>query len=203
MDPMTRRRAFADTLLTALGLEAAAPEAPAPEHRGLDWMLDLWGEDRVTAAFLRVGGDMAALRKELRREEKRAMRHAETRRRRERNGDTVLYRGPALWGDLSPDRWREVRNRANRRVAVIASERDLMLGRFPVPAGSRILIDLRHGMPARAMVELVRTQDDRMRLHIWGFKGEIDADRAPAFALPGTGLPDEDELFAIQDRLEA
>ena len=185
MDAMTRRRAFADTLLAALGLGATAPANPSPDHRGLDWMLATFGEQAVTDAIVRIGADMTTLRRELRRSEKREMRHTET-----------------LWGDLTPDRWREVRNRCNRRVAVIASERDLMLGSHSIPAGSRILIDLRRGMPEAAMCELVRTRDGSTRLHIWGFKGEIDPTRAPAFVLSGSGLPDEDELFRIQEEME-
>ena len=202
MDAMTRRRAFADTLLAALGLGATAPANPSPDHRGLDWMLATFGEQAVTDAIVRIGADMTTLRRELRRSEKREMRHTETRRRRKTNRDEILYRGPALWGDLTPDRWREIRNRCNRRVAVIASERDLMLGSHSIPAGSRILIDLRRGMPEAAMCELVRTRDGSTRLHIWGFKGEIDPTRAPAFVLSGSGLPDEDELFRIQEEME-
>ena len=198
---INRRQALADSLMGVLGISTAIPDPT--EHRGLDWMIDTFGEQAVAEAIARKGGlDVSALRKELRQAEKRYKRHVETRRRRERNRDTVLFRGPVSWGCLDPSTHRVVRSRTHR-VAVMSIREDLSLGPDVISAGSRVVIDLRNGIPEHPMCELVETSDGSRRIHLWGFRGEFDPARGRSFATIKNHQPDDDLLYEIQESIES
>jgi hypothetical protein len=195
---MTRREAFSQSLLRALGITAAVP---AKDQRSkLERLLDHYGEDAVGRELAQMV-DLKELDRRLGRIRNREHRHADARRRRENNRDIVLYRGPADWGDLAPERWLEVKTKCRHRVAVLRLERDIELAGRTVTAGAKVVIDMRHGLPAMPMCEIVQTYNESTRLHIWGRKELRQSDIAvPAFTFREPAS--EEELFSIQERLE-
>lgn len=209
---MTRRQSFAAVLGSVLGPAALAP-APSGGKSPLIWMLDTYGDDAVAEAFSRLMAERGSitlreLRKDLFRTARREGRQAVTRQRRERNADEVLIRAPVEWGDLTVAHFREVRNRCRRRMAVLSTNWDLSLGEHSIPAGSRVLIDMRAGdIPATPICELVRTRDGSIRCHLWPFRGQIDRE-VRSFTIPVREIPrgksshSEADLFSIQEEME-
>jgi hypothetical protein len=143
-------------------------------------------------------------RREYRATTQRERRHIEAARRRDANRDVMLYRGPAEWGDLDRDRFRQVRNRYRRNVASLVLAQNVTLRDHTIPAGSKLVIDMRNGMPDVPCVELIRTCDGSIRLHAWTIKGELDRSRdIPIFRL--AGMPTESDqtiLYDIQENME-
>jgi hypothetical protein len=170
---MTRRQMFADSLLGALGIAPVASEGPGRPD-SLEWLMDRYGETTV-AQQVATMVDMQELRRRVRATAQRERRQSESRHRREVNEDVVLYRGPALWGDLD-FAGREVQNRYHRRVQVGTTPTNLCLGQHQIPAGSKILVDCRHGMPMQLSAEIVQSRQG-VRLHLMPWKGSLDPTR--------------------------
>lgn len=112
-------------------------------------------------------------------------------------GNEVLYRGPVqVWQDIASG-GRRVYSAARHRVIVGVADREYAITGIglprpddpvvvrdedtghpvgvegprtrsvTIPAGSRILIDMRHGLRPIMACEVVRTAGGRIRLHLW------------------------------------
>lgn len=192
---MNRREMFAGALASALGGIVVPPSHAGGQSKGLEWMLDTFGEAMVASEIASII-DMEDLRRRLNKRKNKDRRHKITRQRRENNNDTVLYRGPVLWGDLYMEQYRVVRGRA-RKVASGFTRRAMWVGDVYLPSGTKFVMDLRHNI-VTPMVEIILTKDGGYRLHLWNFKGEFWGNKAFKF----DSCVDEEDLFNIQENME-
>lgn len=153
--------------------------------------------ERIVSMTATGSFTVAALLRDMRRTAQREKRARKASERRERHGgDEVLYRGPLrIWQQFSGREVRSQITR--RRVLVGDTDREYAIAgigvpheerrsiverdddgmllpvetvrtrSLTIPAGSRVLIDLRRGLADVMAAEVVRTADGRMRLHLW------------------------------------
>lgn len=160
------------------------------------WGADAVADALVASLAERESFDARDIKQRLDRESRKQARRARAGERRERHaGNETLYCGPLVLTQSFGGR--ECRTAHRRRVLVGITDRDYVItgiGRpaclietladrdddgerivergpttraVEVPAGSRVLIDLRRGLSECMACEVVRTADGRTRLHVW------------------------------------
>jgi len=188
---MSDRRGFLTGLFGAAAGVAVAVEGEASTWP-LERLLDVYGEEAVGTA---VGDllDLRELRRKLAGSRRREYRARKRRDRRERCRDEILWRGLlgvttvrsellALPGDADYDpETRRVRHGGRGRPAVrkarlpwdleIVSYQSGLSEEYLVPAGTRLVMDVRRDLADICTAELVEVVGREHRLHLWTAAG--------------------------------
>lgn len=204
------RRAFMQSVAAAFGGSVALPaileEAAYADVAGdcdavrLAKWIECYGHDVVAEQIidlLRAGElTMPVLKNRLNRKSRREQRAKQSRERRERHaGDEILYSGPVHIEPELIDQLcrRDVRTVNRRAVRIGESDGKGLAVRgigseatsIDVPAGSRILIDLRHATGGLMACEVVRTNRGEIRFHAWSGGKRSMKDVVPSLSREG------------------
>lgn len=186
---MTSRRGFLTSILGAAAGTAVAEEMVSPPVTdpawGIEQLLDWYGEDLVCSE-LRGLVDLRELRRRCGRIAQRERRASRARVRREVHDDTIVWRGRLAIGgletwlqELPRDPHYDGRGRRGIRKSVMPWQLEIVayddtgsVETYEVPAGSRLVMDLRRPLGEICTAELVECIGRPRRLHLWTRSGE-------------------------------